>query len=387
MNGMADAAATNGINLQYCMAMPRHFLQSTLYNNLVTMRAANDRFEIGKWDKFLYTSHLTEAMGAWPWTDVYYSNESRNLLLGTLSAGPVGVGDSVGGINPVNLAKSVRPDGVIVKPDVPLTPLDQSYVNDAKGLNAPMVAAAYVIHGDSYAAYVFAYARNSTSTNTSFTPSQLGISGSASGSVYVYDYFNHTGSVVAANSPYPFSTTTSANNTNGSYFVVIPVGPSGIAFLGDTNKFVTLGKKRISRLADGGVLQVSVSFAVGETNLTLTGYAPSAPYIGALSGAFGTMNYDSATHIFSISLAPDSSQAATLALSLSPLPFLQITKVNGSMQIFWPTSAIGYRLESTTTLQSPAGWVQVTNPASVTGTLNSVTVTPVAPATFYRLKQ
>jgi autotransporter-associated beta strand protein len=383
MNDMASAAAANGINMQYCMGLPRHFLQGSQYSNLTTMRVSPDRFEIGKWNAFLYESRLAGAVGAWPWTDVYYSSESRNLLLGTLSGGPVGVGDALGALNVINLAKSVRPDGVIVKPDVPLTPIDQCYLNDAASLKLPMVAATYVDHGGLRVGYVFAYAQVPTATNASFIPSELGISGAA----YVYDYFNRTGSVVAASNTFNFTTTMASNNVNGSYFVVVPIGPSGIAFLGDTNKFVTLGKKRISTLSDAGVLKVTVSFAPGETNLTLTGYAPSAPYIGALNGAFGAMNYDPAAHIFSINFAPDVSQTATLALSLSPLPFLQITNLGGNMQVFWPTSAVGYQLESATALQLPASWVPVTNSVSVAGQLNSVSLTPVAPATFYRLKQ
>ena len=384
MNDMANSAAAKGVNLQYCMAMPRHFLQGSLYSNLVTMRVSNDRFEISKWNAFLYASKLANALGSWPWTDVYYSSESRNLLLGTLSAGPVGVGDALGAINAANLAKSVRPDGVIVKPDAPLTPTDTSHLNGAQSGSRPMVAAAYVDHGNLRAAYVFSFAQSSALTNSSFAPGDLGIPGAA----YVYDYFNSTGTVVAASNAFNFTTTMPSNNVNGSYFVVIPVGPSGIAFLGDTNKFVTLGKKRISTMSDAGVLKVTASFAAGETNLTLRGYAPSAPYIGALSGTFGAMHYDSASHLFSIDLAPDgSNNTATLALSLSPLPFLQITNLSSNMQIFWPTSAIGYHLESAVNLQPPASWVAVTNPVSAIGDLNSVTITPQSPPAFFRLRQ
>jgi hypothetical protein len=140
-------------------------------------------------------------------------------------------------------------------------------------------------------------------------------------------------------------------------------------------------------MADAGVLKVTTAFAVGETNLTLTGYAPSAPYIGALTGTFGAMNYDPTTHLFSIGLAPDGSQTATLALSLSPLPFLQISNSGVNMQIFWPTSAIGFHLESSVNLQPPGNWIPVTNSVSVTGSLNSVSITPSEPSAFYRLKQ
>jgi autotransporter-associated beta strand protein len=383
MNDMASSAAANGINMQYCMALPSHFLQGTLYNNLVTMRVSDDRFDISRWNAFLYTSQLAAAVGAWPWTDVYFSSESRNLLISTLSAGPVGVGDVLGGIVVTNLAKSVRTDGVIVKPDISLTPVDQSYVNDAQSAMKPMVAAAYVDHGDLRAAYVFSYAQTNILIGSSFIPSQLGIPGSA----YVYDFFNHTGSVVIAGSVYNFSTTVASNNANDSYFVVAPVGPSGIAFLGDTNKFVTLGKKRISTLADAGVLKVTVSFATGETNVTLTGYAPASPYIGVLNGASGGMNYDSVAHIFSLNVTPDSSHTATVALSLTPLPFLQIANLGSNLQIFWPTSAVGFQLESTMTLQSPASWIPVTNPVSVISNQNAVGVTHMAPSAFFRLKQ
>jgi hypothetical protein len=106
-----------------------------------------------------------------------------------------------------------------------------------------------------------------------------------------------------------------------------------------------------------------------------------------LNGAFGAMSYDSATHLFSVNIAPDNTRTATLALSLSPLPYLQITNVGGNMQIFWPTSTVGFQLESTTTLQPPGNWSPVTNPVSVIGSLNSVGVTPAAPSAFYRLKQ
>jgi hypothetical protein len=383
MNDMASAAAANGINLQYCMGLPRHFLQGSLYSNLLTMRVSPDRFEISKWDAFLYESRLAGAIGAWPWTDVYYSSESRNLLLGTLSGGPVGVGDALGAINVTNLAKSVRPDAVIVKPDVPLTPVDQCYVNDAASRNLPMVAATYVNHGGLQAESVFAYAEAPAATNSSFIPAQLGIFGPA----YIYDYFNHTGLVAAAGSPFNFTTTMASNNVNGSYFVVVPIGPSGMAFLGDTNKFVTLGKKRISTLADAGVIQATVLFAPGETNVTLIGYAPSLPYADAFSGSIGGVNYDPAAHIFSLNVTPNSLQTATLALSLSPFPFLQITNLGASIQISWPTSAIGYQLENTTTLQSPSNWVPVTNPVSVTGNQNAVGISPATSSVFYRLKQ
>ena len=125
---------------------------------------------------------------------MYFSSATRSLLISTLSAGPVGVGDALGAVNVTNLLKSVRADSVIVKPDVPLVPLDFNYINDAQGANLPLVSSTYTDHGGLRNYYVFAYARTPANPNASFTPAQLGLSTNA----YVYDYFNQTGMVVSS---------------------------------------------------------------------------------------------------------------------------------------------------------------------------------------------
>ena len=93
-----------------------------------------DRFEQGKWTEFLYGSRLASALGAWPWADVFMSTEEDNLLLATLSAGMVGVGDELGAASKQNLLKAVRGDGVIVKPDAPIVPLDAAWLYDCVAL-------------------------------------------------------------------------------------------------------------------------------------------------------------------------------------------------------------------------------------------------------------
>ena len=161
MNDMAAAASTNGMNMQYCLPAPCDYLQGSLYNNLMTIRTSEDGFTGAFWDQFIYDSRLAGALGEWPWTDVYPSSQTRDLLIGALSAGPVGVGDALGTQNFANLLKAVRQDSVIVKPDAPLLPLDQTYLNDVQNLNLPMVASTYTDHNGPRDDYVFAYARTS----------------------------------------------------------------------------------------------------------------------------------------------------------------------------------------------------------------------------------
>ena len=137
-DNMARAAKANGLTMQYCMATPRFFLQGTNYANLTTIRTSEDRFEHGKWGKFLYTSLLADSLRMRPWADVFFSTEMGNLTLATLSAGPVGVGDAIGKESRENLLTAVRADGVIVKPDAPLTPDRRQYFGRrAAGTSSP----------------------------------------------------------------------------------------------------------------------------------------------------------------------------------------------------------------------------------------------------------
>src|SRR5262249_373594 len=149
LDNMAGLMAQQNINIQYCSGTARHFLQSTKYNNLTTVRTAEDRFNRTRWTNFLYASRLASAVGMWPFTDAFLSSEADNLLLATLSAGPVGVGDRIGEVNAGNLLRAVRGDGVIVKPDAPLAPIDATYLNDSTSAGTPMIAATYSDFGGS----------------------------------------------------------------------------------------------------------------------------------------------------------------------------------------------------------------------------------------------
>src|SRR3981189_1410413 len=90
-----------------------------------------------------------------------------------------------------------------------------------------------------------------------------------------------------------------------AYFIVVPLGQSGIAFLGDPDQFVSLGKQRISQLSDNGRVRVTIQFAHGENSRTVQGYSPTAPVIISIKGKTGAPMYDSATHRFTVSVLPD----------------------------------------------------------------------------------
>src|SRR5262249_60184219 len=92
----ARAAEKKDWTTQSAPPRPRHYLQSSNYSNMTTIRTSPDRFNRHWWDRFLYGSRLASAVGVWPWSDVFMSSGVDNLLLAKLSAGAGWVGDPVG---------------------------------------------------------------------------------------------------------------------------------------------------------------------------------------------------------------------------------------------------------------------------------------------------
>ena len=304
LDNMAASMARRNITMQYCMASPRHFLQSAKYNNLTTIRTSADRLGRDRWTDFLYTSRLASALGVWPFTDNFLSTETTHTLLATLSAGPVGIGDPVGGIDGANLLHAVRSDGVIVKPDVPLTPIDASYANMAKSADVPQIAAAYTAFGALRTHYVFAFTQGSN-TEVRLRPSDAG----ANQPVYVYDYFTGAGQ------PMDAADTIDRQITGDAlYLVMAPIGPSGMAVLGDTRHFVTMGRKRVPALEDNGKIHLTVAFAAGETSRTITGFSPWLVAAAALEGGVAKLAYDSRSQQFQVDVTPGAAGTAEIRI-------------------------------------------------------------------------
>ncbi|HXH40202.1 MAG TPA: hypothetical protein VNN08_16350 [Thermoanaerobaculia bacterium] len=308
MDDMALLGNTFGLSMQYCMATPRHFLQSSKYDNLTTIRVSEDVFARDKWDQFFYSSRLASALGVYPFTDSFRSSEKNNLLIATLSAGIVGVGDRIGEVNGENLLYAVRPDGVIVKPDVPAVPTDESILNDAHNAGEPLVSFTYTDHGPMRALYIFAHPRTEDRTAT-FTPKSLGLGGN----VYIYNWIAGRGHQTSGDLPW-----TQLIHGDPAYVIVVPVGPSGVAFLGDLGKFVPLGKKRVTELSDDGVLEAALAFAPGEHSVTVQGWAQTTPVAEAVAGRLGTLAFDEGSGRFRVEVFPGESGIARIRVYTPP---------------------------------------------------------------------
>ncbi|HTS17963.1 MAG TPA: hypothetical protein VMP11_10350 [Verrucomicrobiae bacterium] len=299
-DGMAAASAKRGLSMQYCMGLPRHFLQGAKYSNLTTIRTSDDRFEPGKWRHFLYTSQLASALGIWPWCDVFKSSETGNMIVAVLSAGPVGTGDAVGREVPGNIHLAARADGVLVKPDRPMVPTDAAYLRDALGGPCALTAWTCTDHGDHRTLYAFAFAPGKGNADWQIVPGTFGIGTAA----YAYDITRKQGVLLPGGQAYRGSLL----GRQYAAVIIAPIGPSGIGFLGDEDKIASTGKQRIAEIHETATtLTATVVAAPGEPVVKLHGYAEAAPVCRLRNGKTLTVAYDAAMKHFEVDVpSPDS---------------------------------------------------------------------------------
>lgn len=305
MNAMSEAARNQGVALLYCMPLPRHFLQGTRYSNLLTIRTSGDRFDRTQWKDFLFNGRLASALGEWPWTDVFMSSETPNLLLSTLSGSSVGVGDPIGRLDRKNLQHVVRADGVIVKPDDSIAPLDSAYLDAANHRASPVIAAARTRHGEAVTTYVFAFRQSGEERTATITPAALGYDGP----VFAYDYFSGRAIYLL-----PSKALTIIVPDDGAYWIFVPAGASGIGFLGDTDQFVPDGKARVAGLQSAGKIFARIRFAQSEQRLNLRGFALARPSIRAKRGVIRNLVYDPRSRLFHFDLIAKPGTSPRLAL-------------------------------------------------------------------------
>jgi hypothetical protein len=312
LDEMAKACAANGLSMQYCMVLPRFVMQGgAKYANFTTLRVSDDRLERNKWREFVYGSVMAKAVGVWPFTDVFRSKETPNILIATLSAGMVGLSDLIGEEDLTNIFQSVRKDGLIVKPDVPLTPTDGSFIDEGSDRKEPTVCATHTILDGGQAGsafYIFAFQKKQADAAWSLDPASLGMKGR----VFAYDYFNKTGRLIDAGNLF----SDRLGKEGWTYWIMTPVGESGMSLIGDTNLFVTRGRNRIAAVSDQQKqINTTVLLAAGEQTITLSVYAPAKPDVQVKNGTCQSVTYDAGTGIAEAKIAADADQGGQVEVT------------------------------------------------------------------------
>jgi hypothetical protein len=143
---MGEAGEKIGMNIQYCMSLPRHMLTALHIPRVTHARTSTDyafhlesqtapQWAIG------ISSMFADAMGVAPFKDVFWSTtlepgspykdspreilSEREIAIATLSTGPVGPGDGINYTNVELIMQCCRQDGLILKPDRPLTMINR----------------------------------------------------------------------------------------------------------------------------------------------------------------------------------------------------------------------------------------------------------------------
>ncbi|MHA1870421.1 MAG: hypothetical protein ACTSXF_05685, partial [Promethearchaeota archaeon] len=146
---MATSAKKYDLTIEYCMSNPGIFLESLKYDNVTFIRASGDYHP--RWPRiydfrfFVQVSILANMVNTWPFKDVFRSvcegpiNGEKQpelmALLSTLSCGPVGIGDRVDQTKYIGteiLKRVCRKDGLILKPNKPITASDRMFLPHRK---------------------------------------------------------------------------------------------------------------------------------------------------------------------------------------------------------------------------------------------------------------
>eukprot|EP01060_Flectonema_neradi_P034904 TRINITY_DN6260_c1_g1_i2.p1 TRINITY_DN6260_c1_g1~~TRINITY_DN6260_c1_g1_i2.p1 ORF type:complete len:789 (+),score=122.23 TRINITY_DN6260_c1_g1_i2:47-2413(+) len=143
LRGMADAAHTNNMTIQYCMTLPSDLLVSANFDSVSNTRASQD-YTPGYWGSYHIggSALLISAMGLGAskdnfWTMVNESdisgrkggepNGELNAMVCSLTSGPVGFADAIGYTNYSVLWPTTSQSGSLLHGSRPLTPLESTF--------------------------------------------------------------------------------------------------------------------------------------------------------------------------------------------------------------------------------------------------------------------
>lgn len=272
--GIDRAAGARGLTLQWCMATPADFCQTTTLRNVTSIRTSGDHGYIAwpgmLWAWFLWVNAFARALDLQPYKDVFHADTSARdahseveALLSALSAGPVGFGDAIGRADPALVRRTCRGDGALVKPDVTVAALDRSFERGVLSGRRLLVGETFTRHAAGTWRYVATMNAGAEGARVRerVTLDELGVDGPA----VVWDWRARRAVVVDAGGGWDVE----LGPHEWDYRVVAPVLPCGVAVVGDAELFVTAGDRRVADVAPDGT--VAVAGAPGEA-VTITGW-------------------------------------------------------------------------------------------------------------------
>lgn len=247
LTSMAEAAKEHGRTVQFCMSDPGMFLTAIKLDAVSLIRTNGDYHP--RWPRiydlrfFMQTNMLAIAAGIWPFKDVFRStcegliNGEKQpglmALISTLSCGPVGVGDKIGKFGKDVIMKTCRKDGLILKPDKPITVADRMFLPNAKYF----LSSTYSVNsGYKWHYVIINKLRLKVPKDTTITPEDLDIKEEK---MVAYEYFKNKFQILDEQHPFDYV----LKKQDYMYWIVAPLLRDDFAIIGDISKFTTMNFK------------------------------------------------------------------------------------------------------------------------------------------------
>jgi hypothetical protein len=313
--GIDHAARDRGITLQWCMGTPADFAQTTTLTQVTSVRTSGDHGYIATagqlWAWFCTTNALARSLHLMPFKDVFRAdpevasqNGEPEALLSALSTGPVGLGDRVGRMDPALALRTCRADGFLVKPHTAIAATDASLLSGPAFNESLLVAECTSEHPAGSWTYVVAMHANpsdkpiageirlkSLGRPDGARGDETSTQSTVLGDVVAWDWRDATATPLKSDATIPVS----LGREGWVYYVMAPILDSGLAVIGDVDKFVTAGDARIEVSATSTGVRLVVKGA-GE-KVMVTGWAEKAP-----TSSEAMVVHDPATGIWTIGI-------------------------------------------------------------------------------------
>jgi hypothetical protein len=326
--GLDAALARRGMTAQWCMATPADMMATTRLGQVTSIRTSGDHGYLVPpellWAWFLYTNAMVRPLGLWPYKDVFRSDghggstdPGAEAALAALSAGPVGIGDALGGADRELVLRTARRDGLLVAPDEPVAATARSFARHGVLHDEPVVGATHTRHDAGRWSYVITMNCHAESTGQSTVVhlDELGADAPTDGAGHVQDRAValdwRSGEVTVVGGD---GITVELAPKGWDLRVLAPLLLDGhLAVLGDVQRYASVGRQRISSITQhAGAVRVRVAGA--HEPVRLVGWSDAEDVrAGVRSGGASAEPVESVLH-------PDASGRWQLDLELPAEP-------------------------------------------------------------------
>jgi hypothetical protein len=241
------------------------------------------------------------ALGINPFKDVFQSTRRGHFrgercvelegLVSCLSAGPIAPGDEIGYVNKSIVNAVCRNDGLLLKPDRPLTPVDLMFTKH----DTYYICDTESHHGDFTWYYLLTINLwPERKPKKEFKLEDLQIDGK----FYAYDWFVHEGLKINGSS----QIVQSLKFEQYKYRILAPMLECGVAIIGDITKYATMNDKTFKNLeSDAKHVNFTVDSILGE-KITILLYSELSNIEVSIDNDVYPLKIDEKTHIGQIEL-------------------------------------------------------------------------------------